>query len=113
MPRRRAAVGARGKQLPAAQIIAAPPPRKPPPTLDDICIELAGHPRGKGRPRRDRLPNGGYVTHTDAKTREFEANLHVAASPAMDGRPPLDGPLWVIIEAAFPIPTSWSGKKRR
>jgi len=77
-----------------------------------VVVELLGHPRGKGRPRRDRLPNGGYVTHTDAKTREFEGNLQVAASQAMRGQAPLAEPLRVVVEAAFPIPASWSGKRR-
>jgi hypothetical protein len=62
--------------------------------LAAVVVTLAGHPRGKGRPRRDRLPSGTYVTHTDAKTREYEANLHYAAIRAMRGRAPFTGPRW-------------------
>lgn len=78
-----------------------------------IVIELLGHPRGKGRPRRDRLPNGAYVTHTPPVTAEYEANLKLAAGRVMAGRPPLDGPVKLLLEAYFPVRASWSKKRQR
>jgi Holliday junction resolvase RusA-like endonuclease len=78
-----------------------------------IIIELLGHPSGKGRPRRDRLPNGVLVTHTPPATREYEANLAHEAKIVMNGRTPLSGPIAITLKARFPIPTSWSGKRRR
>lgn len=76
-------------------------------------IELLGHPRGKGRPRRARLASGVTITHSEPKTAEYEANLKLAAFHAMAGRPPLDGPVALLLEAFFPIPQSWSRKRQR
>ncbi|MBF6560505.1 MAG: RusA family crossover junction endodeoxyribonuclease [Candidatus Binataceae bacterium] len=78
-----------------------------------LVVEMIGHPRGKGAVRRDRLPNGYFVTHPDEKTAQYEGNLRLAAQKAMDGRPLFTCALRVLIEADFPIPTSFSGKKRR
>jgi len=73
-----------------------------------IVIELAGEPRGKGRPRFAR--NG--VTYTSTATRRHEAALRFAAQQEMNGRPPLAGALAVTVTATFPIPLSWSKRKR-
>ena len=78
-----------------------------------IVIELAGHPRGKGRPRRARLKNGMIITHTPTVTAEYESNLRFAAAQAMAGRPPIDGSVGVMIEAFYPVPKSWSKKRQR
>jgi Holliday junction resolvase RusA-like endonuclease len=75
--------------------------------MNPIVIELAGEPRGKGRPRFVR--NG--MTYTPAATRKYEAALRYAAQEAMAGRPPLVGPISIIVTAVFPIPTSWSKRK--
>ena len=77
---------------------------------DTIVIELLGHPRGKGRPRHARLPSGAVLTHTNPKIAEFEANLKFAVK-AMPGRPPLNGPVVLMLEAFFPIPQSWTQKR--
>lgn len=77
--------------------------------LDAITIELAGEPRGKGRPRFVRATGRAY---TPADTARYESHLRLAAQDAMAGRPPLEGPLRVAIVARLPIPESWSRKKR-
>ncbi len=74
-----------------------------------IIVELAGEPKGKGRPRFTR--NG--IAFTPATTRRYEAALRYAAQEAMSGGAPLDGPLAVTVTATFPIPTSWSKKKQQ
>jgi Holliday junction resolvase RusA-like endonuclease len=74
-----------------------------------IVIELAGTPLGKGRPRFSRASGRPY---TPEKTRNFESNLLLAAQDVMAGRPPIEGPLYVRVEAHFPIPQSWSKKKQ-
>jgi Holliday junction resolvase RusA-like endonuclease len=81
-------------------------PVKPPAS---IRIELVGEPRGKGRPRFTRAG----MAYTPAKTRSYEAALQLAAQDAMAGRPPLEGPLTLIVEAHMPIPASWSGKQQK
>jgi Holliday junction resolvase RusA-like endonuclease len=75
----------------------------------NIVIEIVGEPVGKGRARFARSTGHAY---TPAHTRRYENQLRYAAQQAMDGRPPLSGPLSIRIEAHFPVPTSWSRKKR-
>lgn len=74
-----------------------------------IVIELAGTPVGKGRPRFIRRTGHAY---TPEKTRNYEGNLRLAAQDVMGGAKPLEGPLAVTVHALFPIPASWSKKKR-
>lgn len=74
-----------------------------------ITITLAGPPRGKGRPRFVRATGR---TYTDAKTESYEAALRLAAQHVMAGKVPLDGPLYVDVDAWFPIPSGWPKKKR-
>ncbi len=76
-----------------------------------VTIRLPGPPRGKGRPRFARV--GQFVrTFTDEKTMSYEERLSEAGATCMKATPPRLGALSVRIEAAFPIPESWSKKKR-
>ena len=77
--------------------------------MTPIRIELAGIPRGKGRPRFSRK-NG--VAFTDPKTRSYESALRYAAQEAMAGQPLLEGPLSLHLDAYLPIPRSWSKRKK-
>jgi len=77
--------------------------------MQPIVIELAGEPEGVGRPRFVRKTG---VAFTPADTRKYQAALRLAAQVAMGARPPLDGPVRVVVDACFPIPASWSQKKR-
>lgn len=74
-----------------------------------IVIELAGEPEGVGRPRFVRRTG---VAFTPADTRKYQAALRLAAQQAMRGGAPLDGPVSVMVAAYFPIPASWSKRKR-
>jgi len=74
-----------------------------------IVIELAGTPVGKGRPRFVRRTGCAY---TPTKTRNYEGNLRLAAQDVMAGAKPLEGPLAVTVHALFPVPASWSRRKR-
>ena len=73
-----------------------------------IIIEIAGEPRGKGRPR---FARSGH-TYTPAATRAYELAIRFPAQQQMDGRLPLDGALELVVTATFPVPTSWSRRKR-
>lgn len=76
-----------------------------------VCIVLPGLPRGKGRPRFS--SRGGFArAYTDQQTESYEGALRLAASQAMSGEAPLDGPLVLAMVAVFPVPMSWSKKKR-
>lgn len=77
-----------------------------------VTIRLAGQPRGKGRPRFGR--RGSFVAvWTDKKTLNYEELLSERGVIAMGSRQPHLGALSVKIEAAMPIPESWSQKKRQ
>lgn len=97
------------------QPAAAPRRRRPP----DLVVVLPGAPRGKGRPRTRVIPGkegkpGFAHVYTDSETRNYEAMLRYQAQEAMGKDTPLfEGPLRVRVNAIFPIPQSWSNKKRQ
>lgn len=78
--------------------------------MTPITIRLAGVPVGKGRARFVRSTGHAF---TPQKTRNYESALRIAGGEAMVGRAPLEGPLSVSVVAAFPVPTSWSLKKKQ
>lgn len=67
-----------------------------------IEIVLSGAPMAK---ERVRVTRSGHA-YTPERTVNYEARLAHAAQVAMDGRPPLEGPLNVIVEVDMPIPES-------
>lgn len=74
-----------------------------------VEFTVAGPPRGKARPRFARATGHAY---TDEATRNYEATLRLIAQQAMAGRPPLDGPVRLVVTATFEVPSSWSQRKR-
>lgn len=85
------------------------PPAEP--ELEPITISLAGVPQGKGRARAFR--RGNHIGHyTPEKTRSYEGMVRTAAMAEMVGRLPIEGPVEFVMRAVFPVPTSWSGRKR-
>lgn len=76
-----------------------------------ICIELAGPPRGKGRGRAVSVAGHARV-YSDPATVKYESQLRYAATVAMAGAPPIEGPVVVVMWVRFPVPESWSKKKR-
>jgi Holliday junction resolvase RusA-like endonuclease len=76
-----------------------------------VTITLPGIPRGKGRPKFS--TRGGFArAYTDSQTVSYEGAIRLAASQAMNGEPPFDGALAMIMTAVFPVPVSWSKKKQ-
>ena len=76
-----------------------------------IEITLPGLPRGKGRPRFS--ARGGFArAYTDAKTASYEGALRLAGAAVMAGRSPLTCALALEMVAVFPIPASWSRRKK-
>lgn len=71
-------------------------------------ITLEGQPQGKARPRFTRRG----IAYTPARTRSYEALLRAAGQSAMAGRPPIEGPLAVRMEAVFAVPSSWPNVRR-
>jgi Holliday junction resolvase RusA-like endonuclease len=76
-----------------------------------ISFTVPGTPVAKGRPRL--TTRGGFArAFTPAKTVAYEGLVALAGQDAMAGQPPLDCALALDIVAWFPIPPSWSKKKR-
>lgn len=75
---------------------------------DPITVIIPGDPFGKQRPRF--RSNGG--TYTPSATRNYEKAVATLAAAEMRGRSPLTEPVQIELKAHFPIPKSWSEKKR-
>jgi Holliday junction resolvase RusA-like endonuclease len=73
-----------------------------------IRFTISGKPQGKGRARF-----GNGRTYTPAKTVAYERLIAQAGRDAMDGREPLEGPLYVVVSAFFAVPKSWPQKRRK
>lgn len=79
---------------------------------DPITVSLLGVPQGKGRARA--FLRGGHIRHyTPEKTATYEGMIRTAAMAEFAGRPPLDEPLEFILRAVFPVPPSWSERKKQ
>lgn len=77
-----------------------------------ITICLQGAPQGKGRARA--FVRGGRVGHyTPQKTRSYESLIFGAAIDAMGNRAPFDEAVSLTLRAIYPIPASWSERKRQ
>jgi Holliday junction resolvase RusA-like endonuclease len=77
-----------------------------------ITISVVGPPQGKGRARTFVKP-GGHVGHyTPTATRDYEAMIRAAAQREMGNKAPWSQPVRFTMRAIFPIPASWSAKKR-
>jgi Holliday junction resolvase RusA-like endonuclease len=78
---------------------------------EPITISLLGAPQGKGRARA--FLRGGHIGHyTPEKTRSYEGMIRTAAMEAIGDRAPIDEPIEFSLRAVFPVPASWSQKKR-
>ena len=75
----------------------------------NIRITLSGQPVAKGRVRFARKTGHAF---TPEKTVAYEGRLSLAAQDAMNGAPPLEGPLLVTVMAELLIPLSWSKRKK-
>jgi Holliday junction resolvase RusA-like endonuclease len=58
-----------------------------------------------------RSGGNGKVRFTPKKQRDFMALVQLAAHKAMDGQPPLEGAIGLIIRAVYRVPTSWPKKR--
>lgn len=74
----------------------------------EVRFILSGEPRGKGRPRFTRQ---GRV-FTDAKTVAYERAVLASAKVVLAGSPPLDGPVFLRVDAFMQIPKSASKRRR-
>ena len=76
---------------------------------DCLHFVVPGIPRGKGRPRFS-MRGGFGRAYTDSKTRSYEAEVKEFALKA--GAKIRTEPCRMVITAVFPIPKSYSKKKK-
>lgn len=77
-------------------------------TVDFI---VPGQPQGKGRARIVKI--GGFSRMaTPEKTVAYEGLIAHVAHQAMNGKPPIEGPVFVTLQIRCQVPASWSQKKR-
>lgn len=80
--------------------------------LRRVVFAIPGQPVAKGRPKFAR--QGSFVrTYTPEKTATYENLVKLAATQAMSGRPPIEGPVELWLDINLQIPTSWSKKRQR
>lgn len=80
-------------------------------TLNEIQFVVPGNPVGKGRAKAAR--RGKFITmYTPEKTANYEGLVAHSAQVAMNGRPPISGPIAVELDIRISIPASWSGKRK-
>jgi Holliday junction resolvase RusA-like endonuclease len=71
-----------------------------------IAFTIPGEPVAFARSN-----SNGSVRFTPKRQRDFMAMVKLAAHTAMNGDPPLDGPIDLKIRAVYLVPTSWSKKR--
>jgi len=81
-------------------------------TQATLSFSVPGDPLGKERPRVGRVGNAVRM-FTPAKTKAYERKVALSAKAAIGPGRPLEGPLFVQIEAVHRIPASWSKKRRQ
>lgn len=85
-------------------------------SVELVKIFIPGVPQAKARPRlRIVKGKGGQAfasAYTPAKTRTYEGIIATAGAAAMNGLPPLSGPLRLEFTAILPVPASWPAWKR-
>jgi len=68
---------------------------------------VSGRPLAKARVRFA----SGHA-YTPERTLSHEARIAAAAQEAMNGRPPVEGPVAVVLDIRMPIPGSWPRKRQ-
>lgn len=80
-------------------------------SMSTIRFTVPGQPIGKGRPRAT-TRGGSARLYTPQRTRDYEGLIGMHGALAMAGRPPLVGPLAVVLDIRLQVPASWSRAKR-
>jgi Holliday junction resolvase RusA-like endonuclease len=76
-----------------------------------VTVWLEGAPVGKGRARTF-MDAGAIISKTPGRTKRIENAIKVKARIEMRGRPPLQGPLALVLRAGYAIPASWPKRKQ-
>ena len=79
-----------------------------PDNYSSFSFVIPGKPFGKQRPRMTRVGH----TYTPKETTNYENLVKVLFSEKYPNHVPTDKSVVMVVEAEFPIPTSWSKKKK-
>lgn len=101
------------RATPGAPSAADAPFHAPPDAgAEPVTINLVGVPQGKGRARA--FLRAGHISHyTPEKTRTYEGMIRTVAMQEIGNKEPFDCPVEFVMRAIFPVPASWSSKKRQ
>jgi Holliday junction resolvase RusA-like endonuclease len=72
-----------------------------------IAFQIPGEPVAFAR-----SGGNGKIRFTPKRQRDFMALVKLAAASAMDGAPPIEGPVEMVLRANYTVPTSWPKKRR-
>lgn len=75
----------------------------------DYIFRVMGEPKGKGRPRFSRKTGRAF---TPKDTASYENLVRLAFCEAYPDHKPIEGAVGLTVMAYFPIPQSWSKKKK-
>lgn len=75
----------------------------------ELQFRIPGNPLGKGRPHFVRKTG---IAFTPTKTRNYESLVRNTALLAVNNREPWSHPIQAIIVAEYPVPVSWTKKKK-
>ena len=73
-------------------------------------FEIPGKPVGKQRPR---MNTKSHRTYTPKETVNYEALIKMAFAEKYPDAIPEDGRVYMVVDAYFQIPASWSKKKKQ
>lgn len=76
-----------------------------------IFFVVPGEPVPKARPRFT-MQGGKARTYTPTSSAAYETTVGLLAHAAMQGREPMRGAVHVQVQAFFPVPHSWSKKRK-
>lgn len=76
-----------------------------------IIFVVPGEPVPKARPRFT-MQGGKARTYTPTSSAAYETTIGLLAHAAMKGRAPMTGAVHVQVQAFFPVPSSWSKKRK-
>ena len=76
-----------------------------------IFFVVPGEPVPKARPRFT-MQGGKARTYTPTSSAAYETTIGLLAHAAMQGRAPMQGAVAVQLQAFFPVPKTWSKKRK-
>lgn len=81
-------------------------------TAAEVTFVVPGTPVGKGRPKVSSRGGKFAQLYTPEKTANYEGLVAHTGQSAMNGRPLIEGAVFVDLDIRLPVPASWSKRKQ-